>query len=128
MAARILSPFLRLWRKSDDECLLENDAIVLQHEEHSLEVDEKCFVDRNAHHKMEESSHTNTDEFATINLQEDTERPPYSVMVRAAFSRYPLFRYFSKSLISMLPMQKTLMLAPRVYVLKILWSNQPNLI
>ena len=28
---------------------------------------------------MEESSHTNTDEFATINLQEDTERPPYPV-------------------------------------------------
>lgn len=79
MEARIFSPFLRLWRKSDDECLLENDAIVLQHEEHSLEVDEKCFVDRNAHHKMEESSHTNTDEFATINLQEDTERPPYPV-------------------------------------------------
>ena len=58
----------------------------------------------------------------------DFEKYRNSGYLENAFSRYPLFRYFSKSLISMLPMHKTLMLAPRVYVLKILWSNQLHLI
>lgn len=79
MAARIFSPFQNLWRKSDNEHLLENDVIALQNDEYSLEVDEKCFAGKDANQKMGQSR-ANTadsadDEFTTINLREDTKRP-----------------------------------------------------
>ena len=77
MAAKILSPLRRLWRKSNEECLLENDVIALQ--EVSLEVANKDFIEKDSKQTAEEPSHSNTVDtiastgngFTSIELHED---------------------------------------------------------
>ena len=66
MAAKILSPLRRLWWKSNDECLLENNVIALQ--EVSLEVANKDFIKkRDSKQTAEEPSHINTVDTSTAN-------------------------------------------------------------
>ena len=75
MTAKILSPLSRLWWKSNDECLLENDEITLQ--EVSLEVANKDFTEKDSKQTAEEPSNANTvdtstaTEFTSIELHED---------------------------------------------------------
>ena len=77
MAAKILSPLPRLWWKSNDECLLENDVIALQ--EVSLEVANKDFTEKDSKQTAEKPSHINTVDtiastgngFTSIELHED---------------------------------------------------------